>query len=476
MVHRTAHRAVTAIVVIAAALLVPSVAGASQVAFDGHVLTYTAAPGENNSVLVSPGLYDTTCGGLPTPCLQVSESYAAITIASPSCVLTYAGLGGQTAACPVPESVHVDLGDGDDAYWDWDGPSVIDGGAGNDNPIFGHGGDDVIRGGSGNDVLFGEAGDDTLDGGTGDDDLEGVPGGVDVGLNTTGADTYIGGGGADSLTYERRSEDLMISPDGQADDGAPGEHDNIGDDVETIVAGNGNDRMIGNAQRNVFAGATGDDVISGGAGDDSLYGGTGADRLDGGDGLDLLEGDDGDDHLTGGPGVDTFYGEAALYSYVGSDTIDARDGNQEYVHCGGGSDTAEIDANDFITGTLWGLDDACETVHTGAPAAGPGGAAGGGLAILSARSGRAGRLVVRLSLPGAGRVAVAVSARLGGRSARIARKRAAAAGAGPLRLTLRLSSRARRALRRGRLAAKVRATFTPAGGAGRTVSKRVALH
>ena len=77
--------------------------------------------------------------------------------------------------CPLPDAVVADLGDRDDSYWDWDGPSTIDGGHGNDNPIFGKGGDDVIRGGIGSDLLFGQEGDDTLDGGPGDDYLEGVP-------------------------------------------------------------------------------------------------------------------------------------------------------------------------------------------------------------------------------------------------------------------------------------------------------------
>ena len=71
-------------------------------------------------------------------------------------------------------------------------------------------------------------------------------------LDTSGADTYIGGGGADSLTYERRSEDLSRSSYGEADDGAPGEHDNIGTDITAITAGNGNDTLTGNSGRNII--------------------------------------------------------------------------------------------------------------------------------------------------------------------------------------------------------------------------------
>ena len=107
----------------------------------------------------------------------------------------------------------------------------MDAGHGNDNPVFGQGGNDVIRGGIGSDVLYGEEGDDTLDGGPGDDYLEGIPCWCEDEYITHGADTYIGGGGSDSITYEGRSENLALSPDGVANDGAPGEGDNIGPDV-----------------------------------------------------------------------------------------------------------------------------------------------------------------------------------------------------------------------------------------------------
>jgi Ca2+-binding RTX toxin-like protein len=445
-----------------AALAFAAPAGASTVGFDGHTVTYTAAPGEPNQVTLLVSSFDTTCGAVPTPCLALTDSYARIT-ATGGCELTYSGLGGDTAACPLPQAVQADLGDGDDSWYDWDGPSTVDGGAGNDNPMFGGRGDDVLRGGSGNDVLYGEAGNDTLDGGTGDDDLEGIPGVETPGLDTLGADTYIGGGGADSVQYDLRSENLTLSPDGSANDGAPGEGDNIGADVLTIIGGNGDDTLIGNAGPNYLVGGTGNDVIKGGAGEDFLYGSTGNDALDGQAGQDFLEGDSGDDTLTGGPDLDTFYGEDATNAGVtGRDQIYARDGNAEPIHCGPGIDSAQVDSNDAILGTLWTYDDQCESVD---------GAAGGGaaFAVLGITADRHGRLVIRLSLPSAGSVAATATAR----AHRIARGRASFR-LGRRRMTLKLTRAAKRELRRG-LKVTVRVAFTPTGGKAQSARKTLTL-
>ena len=63
---------------------------------------------------------------------------------------------------------------------------------------------------------------------------------------THGTDTYVGGGGDDTVTYEGRTEDLSLSPDGVADDGAAGEGDDIGTDVMAVGGGHGADTMTGN--------------------------------------------------------------------------------------------------------------------------------------------------------------------------------------------------------------------------------------
>ena len=107
--------------------------------------------------------------------------------------------------------------------------SVIDAGPGNDSPIYAVGGDDVIHGGPGNDVLIGGTGNDAIDGGLGDDDFEGIPGEGLFGGNppSQGTDSYVGSGGSDAVIYTGRGENLSLSLDGVANDGAPGENDNI---------------------------------------------------------------------------------------------------------------------------------------------------------------------------------------------------------------------------------------------------------
>src|SRR4051812_18965453 len=134
----------------------------------------------------------------------------------------------------------------------------------------------VFLGGPGNDTLTGGAGNDFLVGGDGNDVMEGQG----------GADTLAGQNGTDRADYVSRTGPVDASLDGQADNGAAGEHDNILDDVETIRGGSGNDSLVGNGNRNFLIGGPGNDIIfgQGGAGDD-INGGPGDDRLFAADGL-----------------------------------------------------------------------------------------------------------------------------------------------------------------------------------------------
>jgi hemolysin type calcium-binding protein len=461
---------------ISAALLSASPAAASQITSNGSTVTYTAAPGERNSVLVSQVAYDTSCGSIGAPCLSVWDSGAHMTSVSGACELVSADpIVGDTAVCTVPTSVSAGLGDRDDAYWDWNGPSSVDAGSGNDTPINGAGGDDSLHGGIGTDELEGWDGDDLLDGGPGDDYLEGIAY-VEEGM-TAGSDTYVGGGGYDSVTYEGRTEDLSLSPDGVANDGAAGEHDNIGADVMAIGGGHGNDTMKGTGARNVFGGGPGDDVLDGAGGDDHLVGGGGADRLTGGDGQDLLGGEDGDDFLDGGSGVDRYYGDSvsACIAYScpsGRDDIRARDGEREEIDCGPGTDTTELDPIDVAYDSVT-LSDQCEGVL--GQAAGPSGSGGttAAMKVSSARAGRHGRIVVKTSVPGPG----TLSARARAKRIAVGSASRRASKPGSITLTLEPTRAAKRALRaRKRLAVSVKVSFKPAGGGtASTLTRRVIL-
>ena len=89
------------------------------------------------------------------------------------------------------------------------------------------------------------------------------------------------------------------------DDGAANEHDSIGDDVEVVLGGKGNDTL------SVYFSACSDGTtgnkcsIKGNDGNDTLVGGPFNDSLDGGAGDDILQPGLGNDTLVGGAGIDT---------------------------------------------------------------------------------------------------------------------------------------------------------------------------
>ena len=84
----------------------------------------------------------------------------------------------------------------------------------------------------------------------------------------------------------------------------------------------------------------------------TLLGGPGADRLQGGPATDQLSGDDGDDTLAGGGGRRRrrSAGSASTSSSgeAGDDDIRVRDGIQDVVRCGDGSDKVDADTLDEI--------------------------------------------------------------------------------------------------------------------------------
>ncbi|WP_281428031.1 calcium-binding protein [Actinoplanes hulinensis] len=204
---------------------------------------------------------------------------------------------------------------------------MVLGGAGDDR-IAGGSTADSLYGGSGRDVLSGGAGPDSLIGGTGDDVLGGGAGNDNLNADA-GRDVMRGGSGIDLAYYGGRRGAVRVDLDGaKGDDGAPGEGDTVGADVEMIVGGSGNDRLTGNGAANRIYGGTGDDRISGGGGKDLLVGQGGNDTLRGDAGSDRLYGEqeharvpDADgtpasnpkakDHLNGGTATDTCVGGSA---------------------------------------------------------------------------------------------------------------------------------------------------------------------
>lgn len=123
-------------------------------------------------------------------------------------------------------------------------------------------------------------------------------GGNDTLLGGYLADSLVGGNGADRI--EGRSGNDMLEG---------------GRDADRLEGGSGVDRL---------SGAEGNDTLFGGTGNDRLTGGTGADRLGGQDGNDLIFGEGHNDHLNGGSGNDTLNGGSGndgMMGGVGDDSL-----------------------------------------------------------------------------------------------------------------------------------------------------------
>jgi len=185
---------------------------------------------------------------------------------------------------------------GDDRIEGGNGKDTLNGGAGNDH-LLGHGAADKLVGGDGDDTLLGDDahddqtfGADTLDGGNGDDDEFGYAGNDTFleGAAANGGDLIVGGVGTDLASYALRAAALKLTLNGLYDDGAAGEGDRIGNDVENLTGGKGADVIIGNNVVNLLTGGPGKDALSGLGGNDafwtldgvidSLNGGTGTDK------------------------------------------------------------------------------------------------------------------------------------------------------------------------------------------------------
>jgi len=191
-------------------------------------------------------------------------------------------------------------GDGDDTL---SGAESLDGGPGNDrltaaaggSTLLGGAGDDSLVGGAAKDLLDGGGGQDVLTGGGGNDILR-WDGGVrasgglgDDALYLSGGDrqTVDGGPGRDvvygpSSTKRRPAPAIRISLDGRANDGRPGQHNNVRG-VERVVL-----------RRGVVIGSSADEELTVDNGSVFGRGGhdlvTGSLTVDGGSGFDTLTG------------------------------------------------------------------------------------------------------------------------------------------------------------------------------------------
>ena len=478
--------------------IVPATASAGTVAYEGDTLVISASAGELNDLTLSgenPGkLSISESGGtysFPSDRCEQEDPQYAIHCDEPSAVRAELGDLNDRAVVnhTVPQGLVVLVrgGDGRDDMKVIDGRTVatFDGGAG-DDILLSEEGADVLIGGPGDDKLTGGAGADELHGDDGDDklradrDQDSSPDVLDGGAGVDTVDDW--GGGPDA------PGPVSVTLDGQANDGRPGEGDDVRD-VEilnvyvpgTFVMGDGPDIVENLSPADAAASR-----IEGRGGDDYLTGGSASHTIDGGAGDDRVEGGFGHDTLVGGPGSDQIFGDSTSGNCggygqsctlpTGNDTIDARDGAADTIDCGPGQDKAVVDAADTVAN--------CETVDKpgGSGPNGPNGPNGPcGCAkppvdddtvtpATAARVSLAAKprlrkalrsgLTVRLSGLPAGNVLV--RAKSGGRVVAATRVRVAADGTATRRL--RFTKKAKRALARKRF---VRLTVT--AGAARLV-------
>ncbi|MGB4975847.1 MAG: calcium-binding protein, partial [Anaerolineae bacterium] len=270
-------------------------------------------------------------------------------------------------------------------------PSVLLGGAGNDQ-LSGGMGNDTLRGGTGDDSLSGGPGSDSLNGAEGNDALFGGPG-DDTLFGREGSDALDGGAGSDTANYQATTGPIALNlAVGIASNDGNGSSDTLAlNTIEIVSSSSFDDVIIGDDNANTLNGGDGNDTINGGAGADTINGGNGNDLLNGDAGNDTLYGKAGNDTMNGGDDNDTLYGgtesganddilngdagDDFLYGQTGNDTLDGGAGNDKLsgdagndtLNGGTGADTLLGDAgNDILyAGGGCGGDGALDTVKGG---------------------------------------------------------------------------------------------------------------
>ena len=158
-------------------------------------------------------------------------------------------------------ALFADGGAGNDVLSAPEGGGALEGGPGDDRLLGGQvvGYSIVLNGGGGRDELRGGSGDDTLS----DGDLDGASGDA-----APGPDLIDGGrGGDDTISYRGRTGPVFVDLATLAPAGARGERDTVRN-VESIIGGQGDDRLAGDRRSNELDGRAGRDTLIGRGSDD----------------------------------------------------------------------------------------------------------------------------------------------------------------------------------------------------------------
>jgi Ca2+-binding RTX toxin-like protein len=249
--------------------------------------------------------------------------------------------GGSVLCHPAPgrwSAAHLELGDLDDA-------ATSELPTGFKVYLSGGAGDDVLTASDAETVFTGGPGRDRMTGGKWDDVfLEGK--------RRSGSDVIRGGSHlsihhprprvGDVVSYADRREPVVADVGGGANDGEPGERDDVGSDVESLLGGRAGDVLTGAAGPNSLDGGAGHDLLRGLGGRDGLYGRRGGDRIHDGGGFDDVRAGPGRDRIRSARYPDHIWGGP------GNDVIRTRDDGADRVACGGGWDQVLRDPLDYL--------------------------------------------------------------------------------------------------------------------------------
>lgn len=288
------------------------------------VTTTVTSPTQVKVVISEPGIAEG--GDVKKICSPEAGSIACTLDVSGNVTLNGSG-GDDRLTADGPLEIRIEGDDGADELIGGDGRDLIVGGSGVDE-LDGRVGDDTVVGGPGADTVRGGVGDDSARPDLGDGDVVDLGPGRDAihTVNVAGAgDVLTGGPGTDLLIFQSHKGEGVTGP-------TPSARVDLANGTiswqrfEPYPATSAALVGIEDAMESHYT--KGDDTLIGDAGSNLLGGGFGNDTIVGGPGADTLLADDAVD----APGSTNPGGD-------GVDTIDAVDGFEDRIDCGGAEDS-----------------------------------------------------------------------------------------------------------------------------------------
>jgi Ca2+-binding RTX toxin-like protein len=334
-----------------AALALPASASAGTVSITGSTLTYSANGGEANDLIIekdtSQAIFRVIDNTAPATAGAGCTQRAAHRVNCPTTGINLV----EVFARDEDDTVQTLIGFTDAHLNGGSGTDDLTSDAGHDTLIAGRntnsGFTETLNGGASGDVLIGTTSSstsDSLNGGPGADQLLGGPG-FDSLAGDLGTDDIQGGDGSDFYS-PTGAAGVTITLDDVANDGEPGENDNVHSDIEEVFGTSFDDTLIGSANNDTFFGFGGDDTLIGAGGNDTLIGSNNMDTLEGDAGNDVLSGGSDADDLVGGPGAD----DSADYSDH-SNPVTVTINNTANDGEAGENDNVHTDVEDLVGGT-----------------------------------------------------------------------------------------------------------------------------